>query len=1341
MPETPPKSKQASGAAGANIGNAVLHSAPVQSGSIKPPRQVNPEPRFYNENLTAINKFVDSNDFEGSANIASIAKTFEFNQGFKGSEPIILFSSNFSPLYKDSSKNDTGNALQLKNDAKILNMKTALDVFMQTKGFKDELVANQKKSLLDFIKTQSTALYEISNSNLETISSLDLSSYKEKVTKENGLQQEVGFIDFLKSVGYANIDQFSNTKLWQQSLVELKKSLLTHSLTLLGVPPTKIEDKEQWTLYGIESEDATTKRTRIWFNPYISLPRIKDFFILPSDQNLVTQKLQSFKELLASLENSQYFDLSINADPAIKTSPDPSDKNATQLSSGNLSSLSKILSSKVLEKYVDSGRDISIIANMIFKELIYSSILSNPYSNFTSNLPQYGYSVSTSGDNFRVWDHVVGRFSKDIRNIVKSPTGNGNSLVSFSQKVEEEYQVLTFEKSNIVESQKNFTPGNLFYVESSLNTVGLTQNDFSRLDNLIKSTKNSIDTLDRIYEFLGYVNVEGNYTKFYTKDYSLSNLVKQLSLVSKVYKSCLALEPALTVGGKTFYSAKGLDSSKLKKLSEVDSVGVRFAAVICKTAVSAQKQSFYGMVSQDIKSLLFMWLMNAVIFKVERTPTAGVTAGILQGLISQKLNISVGSSFDISKATDEGRTYPFKVGTDLTETKREVAGVEVDFQPVVNDAFNSFYKNSISSRIFQISTDKGLWKIMVDVLTDIYRKSIFTTGNETSGPGFTQYSGVSKTAYMYSYFDLMLRIIAAQTPEDLMGVYDNVYDFSSAELLQFLGVAGLKQGGQINSLKINESGFLLAPVSDKILQEYFNSDALNNDSAYYYSTKLKNAINVAQSEDDYNFSSMKMFMNYLKTLNYKLSKFRETVDKNLKNYSNNVASFFDETSLQGLNEAQRSALFNLTMSQEQTIMNRYIMDEYIDRFENSADAESKLKKNPEFSKFAKGFSDLMSVNDIEIISHDLLSSYFRSTEFQQVKSNNKKIISVGFPPKLFRSLKATSNPNADVVGKVLENIVRVRLYKIDRLRPTIVYKSQEYLFEMNRFVTRVVSNWDTDAIVSDDANLLRIPTKLFDAGRNVFRVCRDFSQAFPPELYGVSGGGPLDESTKLSIYTNHVKSFLAEEYLRWLTDLKLDETRYHRYTSLTEDVSLISNQYNTYLNYLGANLSTQRSAITQTATLTPSVLATFTDPLSKNTYTIPVDTTAISNSESFLTSKQSSGQSTNMTNKKFNLNLDSTMKSYFQNETILSDNNSELKKRASLPKKFDRTFSIIFDPDDFIVDSYSEKSDLDEAIKVGIIVNDNGVYRHRDTSPQDVTFDEYFITVEPYDYVLPSQPS
>jgi hypothetical protein len=102
--------------------------------------------------------------------------------------------------------------------------------------------------------------------------------------------------------------------------------------------------------------------------------------------------------------------------------------------------------------------------------------------------------------------------------------------------------------------------------------------------------------------------------------------------------------------------------------------------------------------------------------------------------------------------------------------------------------------------------------------------------------------------------------------------------------------------------------------------------------------------------------------------------------------------------------------------------------------------------------------------------------------------------------------------------------------------------------------------------------------------------------------------------------------------------------------------------------------------------------------------------------------------------------MNDTMRSFFMNETFLSDVNI-YKKRISYPKKFDRVFNMIIDPDDFIIDeSMSTKETLDYLVSLGILtggsLGDIKIpYRHRDTSPDDITLDEYFVTIEPYDYV------
>lgn len=1340
------KSKQSSANAQAVVPKSGLYSQPVVDELDLPskPKIVTSSPPFYNENSTAVNQFIDSMDFEGSTT-NEVSKLFDFNKGFKGLEPLILFTSDFSSLYEKGKKNDVSEAIKLLHHSRILNTKTALEVFLNLDKFKESVVDVIKNDLDNFVKSQSTTLHDISRLKNDAVYMLDVSSYKDQVKKNDNTTKTISFLEFLNSNGYVNASkQFSNTKIWQQSLIELKKALLSHSSKLLGVQPLNIDDNDPWVLHGVTPENSFNKQTRIWFNPYVSMPTASEF-TLPDDSSNI-KKMNSFVSLIADLDKAQFLDLSINADSLIKTSSDPSNKGAKQLATGNLSEFAKsVQSNQFLENYSSSGRDISIIANLIFKELAYSSSLITKTDELELN--DYGYSLSTTGDNFKVWDHLIGRFYPDVRNVAKSPTGNGNSLVSLSQRLENDYQVLTFEKNRIYQENKNFTGGNLFYVESSLNALETGEGDFSRLDELILFTKRSANTLDKIYKIMGYNPGNQDYTKqnSFASVYTLDGLINKLSVVSKVYKRCLAQDDGKD-DRNIAYNAS-LDTTKLKNLSDYDSVGIRLAAVICKTALKVRNQnassfSISGLEYQnikDLKFLLFMLMMNVVLSRVENTPEAAKSINIIKDKISSMLSVKTlsGGVNDIStevvdRASSAARTYPFY--------KNLHSGYEHNQNSVNQSGI------PVHDRIFQIDIDQGIWKIMSDVLVDIYNSQIYTSSATGT---FTSYSGISKTAYMYAYFDLMMRIISAQTFEDIEAIYDVEYVTNPG----FTGTSPIDGTTYtVPPSKEREKGLMLTSTKRANIAQYYLpnflpitnnvfaavaaavSNSFDTDpNVAIYNKKLKNAVKNMTDEEVFLFDSVKMFLNYLKTLNYKLVNFRNSVDKILRDYTNNVFEFFTQESLQLDDATQRAALFNLTLSEEQILMNRYILDEYKDRLKSNSDAEAKLKNNNvEFTTFSEGFSDFLNVNDTEIISYDFLSSYFNSIEFEKAKSINKKIISVALPPKLVSSLRDSNSAN-DPVDKLLQNVIRIRVYKIDRLSPTIIYKPQEHLFEMNRFPTRMLSNWSLDVLNPENFDIFKLPMKLFNFKNNNFIVCKNFLDAFPDDIYNVAGNSILNQSDKLSIYSNHVKSFLIEEYLRWLTEAKFEESRYHRYTGLTEELSLVKDQYGAYLTYLGRTATNNRAQ--SAATTNAPVTATFIDPVSKKEYKIPMNTVSSLNNSTNV-------NSSNRSNKTFNLNLDSTMNAFFQNETLLSDVSSELKKRAILPKKFDRVFNILLDPDDFEVDSCSPQIDLTKAVSMNVLQKTStGVYKHRDTSSSDVTFDEYFVTVEPYDYALEySQP-
>ena len=254
----------------------------------------------------------------------------------------------------------------------------------------------------------------------------------------------------------------------------------------------------------------------------------------------------------------------------------------------------------------------------------------------------------------------------------------------------------------------------------------------------------------------------------------------------------------------------------------------------------------------------------------------------------------------------------------------------------------------------------------------------------------------------------------------------------------------------------------------------------------------------------------------------------------------------------------------------------------------------------------------------------------------------------------------------------------------------------------------------------------------------IFLLQKNFTEAFPQNIYGNSSF--LSDEEKYQIYSNHSISFLAEEYLNWFTDCHFDETRYHNFSQLTNSLRNIDDQYQKYIETIRSTTrpkdvtpNTPGSISVKSTLVSGKVDILLSDPsdISRKMYEIPFDLPV-----------DDMNKNSNIPNKSYVVPMNDTIMTYFKNETLML--NPEIyKRRIMYPKKFDRVFNIILDPDDFIVDeSVTDTETLDSMKNLGLLVGgtsdvQSGIkrsYKHRDTSPSDVTYDEYFVTVEPYDY-------
>lgn len=1232
-------------------------------------------------NPIQLKEWGDPNTTQEQINTDSVStpgnqKTFSIYTGLLDSEPIVLVSSEFQPLYDAGNKTGHGSSLTLKENAKLLTAKTSINLLSQNADVV-QLSQENKSIVRQHAQIGSELASQLLTSTNNLLAYMDLSSYVVPVQRN---PSSVGSLyEILKKSGYntSYVVNYTETKLWQQSLLELKRNLTAHTQILVSqnFNRTGVQtDSDAFALSDVDNFPVGYKK--IWMNPaHPALPSVSELTNVETLSNSVV----AFTEF----DKKKYINFT----------------------SGN-SSVNQQLPGDIIDTLSQTGKDICVAANAITKEMSYSYTISKQdYVNLFNS--KFGYATSVAGDNFRIWDHIVGRFPGKITDFIANPTGNGNSLVSFSQRAITApdgtgvLNVLTFENNSFDDAA--VTPGTTYYVDSTLGSIGGGSFDTSRLDSLIDITKAAHETTKTIFDLLGYeilptvLPIEG-LNEYYEKknvllnaNAKLENIVDKLSSVSELYRLCIDIRDSQFVKLNTNSLVPGF------RLTTDDTVSTRLAALICKAAV--YPTTGYAKVASRLKTLLFLWLMNVVVKMSD--PTVNNENVITES--KKRIASYIGSvrtsavKADIEKAMWTARTV--LVTSDLEST---ITAEQTETNSVVRErkAAASSYVQAVFNKIFQVDSNKGIWKNLVDLLKSAYENPNLYVGSNTA------YSGLSKTAFLYNYFDMLLRVIAVQTPENIMGMYSVVTSQSNSLTRN-------------NSGNIVDTGILISEVTKQQLDEYYSvNQILLNKNPRNYVNKLNDVISAINVENNTVVRQVAFFRKYFSDLGMQLNIFRNYLRENLTTqFAATRELYAADTSL---NDNQKNALLNLSLSEEQLRLSRYIASELIDRIDSSADSESKLKSLPSFADLQKGFMDYMPIDEMDLVSYSILSPYFKSSEFLSEKGNNKRILSIGIPPRLIRSIHSMSRSSSNVIKSIKQGIIRIKIYKLDRLHPDVVYLPKSYIFEMHRYPTRRISNWT----IADEVNVLSAPSKIVLPDGKVL-THRNFNEAFPSNYYEKV----LTEQEKYQVYSNHTVSFLCEEYLRWFTDCKFDESRYNNFSELTRQLEFVTDQYESFINTVRP--VAKRATEAQTSGQQSEVMAAFTDINTNEVFVLPTDSP-----------KNDKPKEDKVVAKTYVVPLDATIRSYFMNETFLLQPEI-LKRRISYFKKFDRVFNVIIDPDDFYVDTaLTSEVTLKSMKQLGILSGGEDLakntvqpYKHRDTNPNDIFFNEYFVTIEPYDYV------
>jgi hypothetical protein len=294
-------------------------------------------------------------------------------------------------------------------------------------------------------------------------------------------------------IGYGfrskNIQKFSSTKIWLQTLSELKNVVRFHSLEFLDNNPTRQKNDDDPTVI-IKNENNQFGFADRLINPS-SLTSIQA--TQPNQISLVVNQLdQTFRRLF---------------------------KNVTFRS-----------------------REVQIAAllNLISKEFRYSIGLTSP-AVFRA-LNGMGYATQQNG-NEALFDFVIGEIGSNINDVSK---GDQGVLVNVAQRsLPNNAAVLTFE-TNFIENEAGTTsPGATFFVDRSLNVTS-DGFDTSGLDEVSELFETAHRQVSIVFDGLNVLGTIDDDSDTQSMNYS-SILASPIDLVNKLIKQMVDVQTGLTL--------------------------------------------------------------------------------------------------------------------------------------------------------------------------------------------------------------------------------------------------------------------------------------------------------------------------------------------------------------------------------------------------------------------------------------------------------------------------------------------------------------------------------------------------------------------------------------------------------------------------------------------------------------------------------------------------------------------------------------------------------------------------------------------------------------------------
>lgn len=1155
-----------------------------------------------------------------SLDLSDTSAAYTALTGLKSESPTILFVSEFIPLYDNPATSNggerltsQGDAIRLKQEAKLITAATAVGVLSQSLPVVS-LINRNKEDLKSFFQnfgnsTNKTNITQFISSYYRLGQKLSPSSYR--FTQP----LPANFSILLSRLGRptSEISSYCETKIWLQTLFELKKSLLTSTFSNQNNSVNSITDDTRNSI-------DTRATGRVVLNmSSLELPLLQDLPALINTGDVYSQYEQTYLDF----EQSMYC---------------------------RINNIEGISNSDFLgNNYSLTDDDLLTATTNVFRELRYCYSFAEDL-NRQNLFDNFSYPKSER-KNFKVWDALIGKIPARVQDKITPYTGSidNKSLASLCQIYSSDNtRIDVFEKTPLLvtseSGHKHYWEGDLFksITESSPSYELLT------LQNRCQTAKKSIEAMMEI------AGADPN------NDYQIAQYIPE------VFR-----EKLFDILSKEGSSPGWM---YLKSRSQIDE-GIRFSSLVFKLCLRKDDVRL-----KKLKYRLYVWFSLLARQSSDRRSDYSV-----------QIKFSLDKIVDLLLSyIDESVTDDIVEAASRPDQKRAI----IDIQPTVVNNPDRIIRTIVSSLLDQSPTTSLIKSTLEWFIREL---------NDYLIDGKTSYSGISKEKITFAYFDLLMRIISSQTLETIKCFYR-------------IQVSGRTR-----------MGFLVDSVTQQQRDAYYENYQYEAGPTIDYMKKLKDAANKSRQDTQLKIQYLETLRKFVTELEIAAIDARLMLinDQRLKRFENTFNQVFTEEKIRDTSIGQRAGgyptFLRAALSQNQLRNLDHVYSELRDRVEQSYNTSNKLRLSPTVNGLfpAQDFTDLTPLNPVSLLSHQLLSKYYSSQEFQTRSGNNKTILSVGIPHGLVEKIQSQSSLRNPVVS----NYIRIKVWKIDRLYPDILFKPLEFLFDMNRYPTRSLSNWNFEDFSGNVSDLLKIPSKYYSPSYKDFTVhsgyfdelseMSSFESKNSNEAIFMRTEIPASDRDNImrQMYKNHSLSYLCEEYINWYTDEELSEDHYHNYTSINSK----SNSKDTYQAVVNAI----RSGIP--ASGQNSVL--FEDYTTGQVLSFPT------------TTLQSNGSSTSIPRNdvQFTVNLTNTTVSYLRSPTLMSDPHF-VKKRIVFPKKFDRVFNILLDPDDFILDSTTiDSSKINQLTQNGpFLRTSSNDLKRKDTTQNEIYLNEFFVTVEPY---------